>query len=184
MESKTNYQKGKDFENYIAKELRKEGFLAYREIGSGNGKRKGDIFSSFPFLIEVKNQETIKIKEWIRQSKRDAGQGFADLDKWALVFRDPESPEMNPRVYATIDFWQLVSLVKKVAKPRTEDPDKDLKWKLSKMQTDFNSLLRELEKFEERCVADSVNSGTSRELKWKIVTAKKSISQVLSKLRK
>ena len=121
MATPLNQKKGKDFENYIAKELRKQGFVAHREIGSGSGKRKGDLFSSFPFLVEIKDQKTIKIKEWIRQAKLAAKQGGKHQDKWMLIFRDPDSHSANPRVYATLDFWQLVLLVKAAAKPRTED---------------------------------------------------------------
>ena len=61
MLSKSRIEKGKRFEKMIAKDIEAEGLgMARREVGSGSGKKKGDIASNLPFLIEAKNQKTIE----------------------------------------------------------------------------------------------------------------------------
>ena len=145
MKPKTRIEKGKRFEKQIAQAIQDAGFgLARREAGSGSGLRKGDIASNLPFLIEAKNQKTIKIQEWIRQAKSQAEIGNYDSGKWALVFKNPESPNANPEMFITIDFYQFLDLLKRYAEPRVKEPDRSMKWKLTKLKDTINEVLREL----------------------------------------
>jgi len=142
---KSRIEKGKRFEKLIAKEIEAEGLgLARREDGSGSGKKKGDIAANLPFLIEAKNQKTIKIQEWIRQAKSQAEMGNWSADKWALVFRDPRSPEANPKIYAVIDFWEFLKLLKKDSEPRIKEPDRDLKYKLEHLKVVCQEVIRRI----------------------------------------
>ena len=144
MLSKSRIEKGKRFEIKIAKEIMAEGLgLARRESGSGSGKRKGDIAASIPFLIEAKNQPSVKIKailKWIDQSKYQTKIGNYDRDKWALVFRDPRSPEDNPKIYTVIDFWEFLKLLKTASEPRIKEPDRDLKFWINKLKVDIKQV--------------------------------------------
>ena len=145
MKPKTRIEKGKRFEKQIAQAIMDAGFgLARREANSGAGFRKGDIASNLPFLIEAKNQKTIKIQEWIRQAKSQAQIGNYDPDKWALVFKNPESPDANPEMFVTIDFYQFLDLLKRYSEPRVKEPDRNMKWKLAKLKDIINEVLREL----------------------------------------
>ena len=145
MKPKTRIEKGKRFEKQIAQAIMDAGFgLARREAGSGSGLRKGDIASNLPFLIEAKNQKTIKIQEWVRQAKSQAKIGNYDPDKWALVFKNPESPDANPEMFVTIDFYQFLDLLKRYSEPRVKEPDRNMKWKLAKLKDIINEVLREL----------------------------------------
>ena len=142
---KTRIEKGKRFEKQIAQAIQDAGFgLARREAGSGSGLRKGDIASSLPFLLEAKNQKTIKIQEWIRQAKAQAEIGNYDSDKWGMVFKNPESPNANPEMFITIDFYQFLDLLKRYSEPRVKEPDRSMKWKLTKLKDTINEVLREL----------------------------------------
>jgi hypothetical protein len=75
---KTQVQKGKILEQYVADQIREKGIdlKAYRAHGSGNGySEKSDIWTSMMILgqnagIECKNQAVIKIPEWWRQTKK------------------------------------------------------------------------------------------------------------------
>ena len=127
MKPKTARAKGSNFERYIAKELTACGFgEAHREIMSGAGFRKGDVYCpEFPFMIEAKNQATVKINEWIDQAKREAKQGFHDQDKWCLMFKDTRTPNNNPTIYAVVDFYQLLDLAKRFNEPKMKEPDRD-----------------------------------------------------------
>lgn len=146
MKPKSRIEKGKRFEKLIAKEIEAEGLgLARREDGSGSGKKKGDIAANLPFLIEAKNQKTIKIQEWIRQAKSQAEMGNWSPDKWMLVFRDPSSPEVNPKIYAVLDFWETLKLLKKNQEPRIKKPDREMAWKLKRFVVYGKALLKELE---------------------------------------
>lgn len=71
-------QKGKILENYVADQIQDKGIdpRARAEMSSGAGNReKGDIWTSMMILgqnvgIECKNQNTLKIQEWWRQTKK------------------------------------------------------------------------------------------------------------------
>jgi hypothetical protein len=115
MKPKSAIEKGKKFEKQVAEAIQIAGLgLARREIGSGSGKRKGDIAANLPFLLEAKNQKILKIQEWIRQSREQAQIGNYDRDKWGLVFKNPESPDANPEMFIVIDFFQFLELLKKI----------------------------------------------------------------------
>ena len=145
MLSKSAIEKGKRFEKMIARDIEAEGLgMARREVGSGSGNKKGDIASNLPFMIEAKNQKTIKVQEWVRQSKEQARIGNYDPQKWALVFRDPATPETNPEVYAIIDFYQFLKLLKKDQEPRIKKQDKEIKWKIQRLVESAKAVLREL----------------------------------------
>jgi len=138
-------RKGHRFESQIAQAIMDAGFgLARREAGSGSGLRKGDIASNLPFLIEAKNQKTIKIQEWIRQAKSQAKIGNYDSDKWALVFKNPESPDANPEMFVTIDFYQFLDLLKRYTEPKIKKPDREMKWHLERLKDSVNQVIRDL----------------------------------------
>lgn len=133
MNPKSRIQKGRRFEDLINREIEAEGLgRATRTPGSGSGnKLKGDSFNNLPFLIEAKNQKTIKIQEWIRQAKEQARIGNYNRDKWMLVFRDPRSTEANPEIYTVINFWEFLKLLKKDSEPRIKAPDRELRYTIS-----------------------------------------------------
>ncbi len=135
MKGKSAVAKGKRFEDFIAKEIEAEGLgQARREIGSGSGLRKGDIYANLPFLIEAKNQKNIQWWQSIDQAKDQARIGNWDSQKWALVVRDPRTPETNPGCYAVIDMWQFLKLLKKNSEPLTKEPDKQFKYDLENLE--------------------------------------------------
>lgn len=150
MAIKSTKEKGESFENLIAKEIEAEGLgTARREGGSGSGKRKGDIASNLPFLLECKNQPTVKIKailNWIDQAKRQAKEGNWSPEKWALIFQDPRSTEVNPKIYGVIDFWQLLKLFKKDSEPRVKEPDRQFRWKVQRLVDSAKAVLKELKR--------------------------------------
>ena len=129
MLSKSIQQKGKRAEKEVANRIERAGLgKARREAGSGNGKNKSDIFANIPFLIEVKNQKTIKFQEWIKQAKEQARIGNSDPNKWCLVIIDPsgvQSPE-RMEIYATIELDEFLGLLKRSANPRIKEPDKEM----------------------------------------------------------
>lgn len=144
MKPKTAIEKGKRFENYVAKEIEAEGLgMARREIGSGSGKRKGDIFSSLPFLLECKNQKHLNWWQSITQAQKQAQEGNWDRNKWCLIVRDPRKPEFQ-ECYAMIDLWEFLKLLKKNSEPRIKEPDKDLKWRLENLKQQCQQVIKKL----------------------------------------
>ena len=142
---KSKKEKGKRFEALIAREIEKAGLgKATREIGSGSGRRKGDIFSNIPYLIECKNQKQIRILDWIDQAKREAELGNYYKDKWALVFRDPRTSEKNPEICVVIDFWEWLELLKKDSEPLVKEPDRELKYLLEKLKYFTQQVIKRL----------------------------------------
>jgi hypothetical protein len=139
--------KGRRYENLIAKAIRDSGLdpRAGREIGSGSGTMKGDIRSTIPFLIEAKNQKTVHALDWIDQAKEQASSGFAWKDRWALVFRDPRTPESQEISYVVLDFYEFLNLLKKAAEPKMKNPDRAVEYKLKTLIRSAKEVLKEIE---------------------------------------
>lgn len=147
MKPKSAIEKGKRFEKLIAHEIELSGLgMARREVGSGSGLKKGDIAASIPFLIEAKNHNVRmkKILDWIDQSKDQAEKGNASSEKWALVFKDPRSPEARPEIYAVIDFWQFLSLLRKDREPKIKEPDREMRYHLESLKVAVNRVIKDL----------------------------------------
>jgi hypothetical protein len=143
---KSAIAKGKRFENFIAQEIEAMGLgEASREIGSGSGKRKGDIRSNLPFLIEAKNQKKLNWWESINQAKKQAEMGNKEAEKWVLIVRDPKTPEENPHCYAVVDMWEFLKLLKKDREPLVKEPDRQMKWKLQRFLQTGKDLIKEFE---------------------------------------
>jgi len=137
-------KKGSRFELFVAKEITAEGLgKAGREANSGAGFRKGDIACNLPFLIECKNQKSLQWWASIDQAKKQAEIGNWNGDKWALIVRDPRTPEQRPDCYAVIDMWEFLKLLKKDSAPRIKEPDREMKYKLERFVEYGRSLLKE-----------------------------------------
>lgn len=146
MNPKSAIAKGKRFEDFIAKEIEAMGLgNARREIGSGSGKKKGDIYSNLPFLIEAKNQKKLDWWGSIDQAKEQASMGNFESEKWALVVRDPRTSEENPQCYAIVDMWEWLKLLKKDSAPMIKEPDRQLKWDIESLKTAANKVLKTLQ---------------------------------------
>lgn len=145
MKPKSKIEKGKRFEKLLAHRIEKAGLgMARREGGSGSGKRKGDIAANLPFLIEAKNRKAYSWWESIDQAKSQAEIGNYDSNKWALVVRDPRSPEGNPEIYAMIEFDEFLELLKKDAEPLVKAPDRNLKWDLERLKQVCQKVIRQI----------------------------------------
>jgi hypothetical protein len=143
---KGKIQKGKFLEKFVAHAIEEAGLgMACREIGSGSGKRKGDIFGNLPFLFEVKNEESPKWMQNIKQAKRQAEQGNWAREKWVLVQRNPESPQSNPELFVVIDLYEFLKLLKKDSEPIIKEPDHEMKWLLQKLVETCKQVEKRLE---------------------------------------
>lgn len=141
--------KGRRFEHYVAQMIRDCGLdlTAKRQIGSGAFSLKGDIQSDIDFTIEVKNHEKLSVNDWIAQAKSATNKGNFYKDKWAVVFRDPKTPESAPEVYAIIDmneFLELLLTQKKFKESNMQDAGRELRSKLYKTKQACQELLKAL----------------------------------------
>lgn len=100
-------KRGKDFETRIAKLMRQKGFKAFRDSRSGAGDLyKADISCpGFFFNIEAKNQETIKVLDWWRQSRAGCP-GY----KRPLLLMDTKEGDL-----AVLEFSDLLDLIKTIS---------------------------------------------------------------------
>jgi len=145
MKIKSSKEKGKRFEKFICHQIEEMGLgKSTRTPGSGSGKLKADIFSNLDFSLECKNEVQTNFLPNIDQTKKEAEQGNWSKEKWALITRDPRFPEFQ-EVYATIDLWQFLELLKKGSEPLIKEPDKDLKWKLQSLKQICQSIIKRLE---------------------------------------
>ena len=126
MLAKSAIAKGKRMEEFVAKEIEVAGLgKSIRTPGSGSGNRfKGDLFNGLPFMFECKNERQTNLLPNIDQAKRDCEKGNYYKDKWSLITRDPRYPEFK-RVYATIDFWEFLSLLRKNQEPKIKEQDRN-----------------------------------------------------------
>lgn len=144
MRPQSAHKKGKRLEQWVITQLEEAGLgKALRTPGSGSGKIKSDIFSNTDFTIECKNE-----KQWhwknIDQAIKEAEIGNAYKDKWALVCRDPRYPEFQ-RVYAVIDIFQFLELLKKEKEPLIKEPDRQTAWHIKNAIQSLKQLLKDLE---------------------------------------
>lgn len=146
MNIKSAQEKGKRFARWFVEQLSDHGIdtNARPEVGSGNGKKKGDIFSSMDFLPELKNHENPSWMPTIDQAKAQAKIGFHNPDKWLAVIRDPRFTEFQ-EVYAILDIQQFFILYKKAMEPKVTNPDKNVSFKLRRFLQYGKELLKELE---------------------------------------
>jgi len=139
-------KKGNRFERIVAKEIEAEGLgKARREAMSGGGFRKGDIASSLEFMLECKNEKQTNFLPNIDQAKEQARIGNKWPGKWALITMDPRTTENNPSIYATINFWEFLRLLKKNSEPRIKEPDRDAKYKIQRAVESLKALLKAID---------------------------------------
>ena len=147
MKHKSRIEKGKRAEKECARRIELAGLgRARREVGSGSGKNKGDIFANIPFLLEVKNQKTIRFMDWVEQAKEQARIGNYNTDKWGLVIVNPRGVQYEDRMemFITIEFDQFLKLLKKNKEPTIKEPDKEMKYKLYQLKTLCNWIEKRL----------------------------------------
>lgn len=113
---KSQVQKGKLLEEHVALQIREKGLdpKAYRSHGSGNGNtEKGDIWTSLMMLgqnvgIECKNQKTLSIPDWWRQTKKLESLGREPI----LVFKQFGEPLGETKCVIYLD--SLLELLKEI----------------------------------------------------------------------
>lgn len=111
---KSQVAKGKKLEKHVADVIREKGLdpKAYPAHGSGNTNReKSDIWTSMQVLglnagIECKNQKTMAIPQWWRQTQKLQSLGYEPI----LVFKLPHDSYDN--TLATVYLDTLLELIK------------------------------------------------------------------------
>jgi hypothetical protein len=138
-------EKGKRLEKFVCQQIEEMGLgRSIRTPGSGQGKIKSDIFSNLDFSLECKNESYVNLLPNIDQAKRDCEKGNYFKEKWCLISRDPRFPEFE-RIYATIDFWQFLGLLKKNSEPLIKEPDRELKYLLERLRQSAGEVIKKLE---------------------------------------
>lgn len=141
MNPKSAIQKGKDLENYVADLLVKSGIdrHASRQIGSGSGKKKGDIATSIPWTIECKNTKTFNWKSASEQVKREA-MGY---QKEAIVWHPPNRPMDQSIVILNIN--DFITLLEGSKMPTIERNDRQYRYKLERAISCLKDLIKEFD---------------------------------------
>lgn len=111
------FDRGRNTEKEVAAILRKKlGARVMRDPKSGAGLHKADIrdyFQELPLFVECKDQENIKVKEWMRQTIEGASVGQVPT----MVFR------METELFACVPFRDLVNFLVEIADLRAENDD-------------------------------------------------------------
>ena len=109
--------RGKHFELKVAAILRKKlGAKVMRDRRSGAGTNRADIsdyYQSIPLHLELKDQETLKVKEWFRQAEDAASFTQAPT----VVFA------MDEEVLCCLRFSDLVNFLVEIADQKAEIDD-------------------------------------------------------------
>ena len=122
MNPKSAIQKGKLLEEHVAQRLVSLGIdpRADRQIGSGNGKRKGDIATDVGVTFECKNTKTMKGSEAAKQV-REASLGYQSE---ALVWHPPNRPLADSIAIISLEDFLTLLKFKKDHQGRGEILDK------------------------------------------------------------
>lgn len=117
--------------------------IAHEVSGSGSGNReKGDIrIDSLNLVIEAKDCKKISMADWTVQTERQGMTG----DRTALIWRHPASPSMNPEMRVDISMDYFIELLQRSAEPKTQNPDRDFKWKVENLKRAANEVLKKLD---------------------------------------
>lgn len=111
------FDRGRDTEREVASIIRKKLKIhVQRDKQSGAGINKADIsdyYGELPLFIECKDQETIKVKEWMRQTIEGASFGQAPT----LVFR------MENELMACLPFNHLLNFLLELKELRADVND-------------------------------------------------------------
>lgn len=107
MTPKSAIAKGKILEQYVCDQIRDKGIdpKAYRSHGSGNGNsEKSDVWTSMMVLgqnigLECKNQSTLHIPDWWRQTKKLESLGREPV----LVFKQFGEPLSETKTVIYLD---------------------------------------------------------------------------------
>lgn len=109
--------RGKHFELKVASVLRKKlGAKVSRDRRSGAGTNRADIsdyYQQIPLHLELKDQETLKVKEWFRQA--DDAASFTQAP--TVVFA------MDEEVLCCLRFSDLVNFLVEIADQKAEIDD-------------------------------------------------------------
>lgn len=110
--TETAYEKGKSYEQHVAKLLRRKiDKGAMRNKGShASDVRRSDVFTNLPLHIEAKHHESIRLKDWIKQAE-----GAKSAYQTAVVaFR------MDEEDYACLKLNDLLDLFVQILDNQTE----------------------------------------------------------------
>ena len=149
MLSTSKIQKGKLLEVYVADQLKFKGLddHPHRSAGSGSGNReKADILTSTAIFgrnlgIECKNQKSLAIPLWWRQTKKLEQVGREPV----LAFKMDRESLGETKVVIYLDTF--LDLVKRAQSPaELSEPNRDLQWDLKNLRLIANRVIKRLEK--------------------------------------
>jgi len=141
MKPRSASAKGKELEKHVQHRLRVTGLDtgAYRTPGSGSGYDKGDVGNSLNLAIECKNTKAFHAAAFWKQARREA---VGDYARPVLVWHPPQTPLDDSLVM--IEWSHFEELLLKSKQPRTENPDRDFRYKLERLKQLCGDLIKRL----------------------------------------
>lgn len=152
MNPKSPIAKGKLLEDYVCSQIREKGLdpKAYRSHGSGNGNNeKSDIWTSLMCLgqnigFECKNQSTLCIPEWWRQTKK-----LESLSREpVLVFKQFGEPMGETKVVIYLDTFLELLKGDRVEITGIENEDPKKRYAIKRMIDDAKTVIKYFEKYD------------------------------------
>lgn len=149
-------QKGKLLENYICDQIKQKGLDSHPRPSDNSGatnREKADIWTSMMVLgqnvgIEAKNQKTLCIPDWWKQTKKLESLGREPV----LVFKQFGEPLEETKCVIYLDtFLELVKRGNQNDKSETFTPSSDnktLQWKAERAKIAIAEFMKELKKDE------------------------------------
>jgi hypothetical protein len=140
--------KGKLLENWVADQIKAKGLdnKAHRDGASGAGNReKADISTSLLILgrqamFECKNQKTVKLVEWWKQTEEHCKSGGEPL----LITKYDREPLEATKI--TLYFDTFLDLIKKAKEPpKIDNASRELRWHLERLKQDCKKTIDLLE---------------------------------------
>ena len=136
-------QKGKELENFVVEKIRTSGLdiHAKRQEGSGNGLKKGDIYTALDWTIECKNTKNFNYKEAAAQVQRES-MGYQHE---AIIWHPPQRPLGDSIVIINID--EFIDLLKQKQKGMSRDEifnKREFKYNLEKLCFHAKQVIKEM----------------------------------------
>lgn len=141
MKPKSAQAKGDRLENHLVEKLRQcVDSNTHRTSGSGNGLDKNDIrIPSLNIEIEAKNQQTINIRDWWKQTEAQLTSGNIGV----LAIRHPDYPEFQKTLIVT-DLEDWIGLLQSQGGERviSQVLDSKAKWKIQSTVQNLKDIIK------------------------------------------
>ena len=144
MKNATRKKKGSEFEKFVMNQIREHLDPKCKQTtASGAGLDKMDLYCpTVDWMVECKNHKSPKITQWIAKMKEQSNDANIPL----TVFKNPNSPDINPEPYVIIGLYDLIDIYKENSPVEIiqAQGDREMYYKLNNLKSAVQALMKHI----------------------------------------